>query len=143
MDNAFKRRGWIVAALWSLLAVCSPVYAFEDKDAKDAAEPAVQLGPVTVPVIINGRVVNYLFLSVKVTLTSKVNESKMRDMEPYFRDAIIRLAYKTSFAQADHMDKLDEPRFKAAMLPEFSKITGNGGVKSIDVLSQNTQKHPH
>jgi len=133
----------LISLLSSLVISSSALAGDDDKAAKDAVDPSVQLAPVSVPVVVSGRVVNYLFLNIKVSLTPKANESKMRDMEPYFRDAIIRAAYKTSFAQASHIDKLDETRFKTVMLVEFSKITGPGGIKSIDILSQSSRKYVH
>ena len=108
-------------------------------EAETAGDPSVQLAPITIPVIVNGQVINYLFLSIRVNLTAKADESKLRDQEPYFRDALIRTAYKTSFAQAAHADQLDTPRFKAAMMVVFARIAGAGMVKSIDVLSQGSR----
>lgn len=116
----------------------APAFAEEKKD---APEPSVQLASVGIPVMQNNRVVNYLFLSIKVNLTPKANMAKLRDMEPYFRDTIVRLASKTSFGQANHDDMLDDARFKAAMVPAFEQFAGKGAIKSIDILSQ-SPKYP-
>mgnify|MGYP001599616092 CR=1 FL=1 len=97
MDKLAKRK-WIASFSALVLTVCAPAFAGEGgKDAKEAGDPFVQLAPVSIPVIQNGRVINYLFLNIKVNLTPKVTESKMRDMEPYFRDAVVRLSNKKSF----------------------------------------------
>ncbi|HWU49836.1 MAG TPA: hypothetical protein VN042_08175 [Asticcacaulis sp.] len=121
------------------LMLAAPAHAGEDK--KNAAAPSVQLASVGIPVMKDNRLVNYLFLSIKVNLTGKANEAKLRDMEPYFRDAIVRLASQTSFAQADNEDVLDIPRFSAAVIPEFEKFAGPGTIKSLDILAQNPKIH--
>ena len=105
-------------------------------ETKNVAAPSVQLATVGIPVMRDNRLVNYLFLSIRVNLTGKANEAKLRDMEPYFRDAIVRAASKTSFAQADNEDVLDAPRFKAehpvTKLEGDRDIFGDG---SIVILS--------
>ena len=109
---------------------------------KEASNPSIQLASVGVPVTVDGKLVNYLFLSVRINLTLKANESKFRDMEPYFRDALIHTSSKISFAQPGKDYLLDEPRFKQVMTAEWSKITGPGMIKSIDILAQSPKRHP-
>ncbi len=137
----FLRTGF--AVLFSaVLCLCAPqVHANEPE--KTAAAPAVQLAAVAVPVIVDGQIVNYMHLSVKVNLVSALNESKLREREPYFRDALIRAAYKTSFAVPGHPDQLDEPRFKAAMMTVFTQVAGANTIKSIEVISKTPPKRGH
>ena len=110
-------------------------------DNPEAGAPSVRLASVGIPVMEDGQVVNYLFLSIRINLTLTAPEGKFRDMEPYFRDALVRASHKTSFGVAGHSDQLDVPRFTAAMTAEWSKITGPGMIKSIDILSQNPKRH--
>ncbi len=125
--------------LAGLMAMSTPAFA-EDKKA-DAPDPSVKLASVGIPVFHGMTVTNYLFLSIKVNLTAKADETKLRDMEPYFRDALVRAAHKTSFAQADHDDRLDVPRFQSAMMVEFTRIAGPGTIQSIEIVSQSPKKH--
>jgi len=135
-----RRHLFAVLPLLLALPVCAGAHA-EDK--KDVAAPSVQLATVGIPVMQNNRLVNYLFLSIRVNLTLKANEARLRDMEPYFRDTIVRLASKTSFGRADNDELLDEARFKAAVAPAFEQFAGPGTVKSIDILSQSPKFHHH
>jgi flagellar basal body-associated protein FliL len=131
--------------------VCAPVQASEGgksegeggKDAKTAGNPSVQLGAVAIPVTVDGRLANYIFLNIRIDLTITANEAKLREKEPYFRDALVRTAAKVSFAQAGKDYLLDEPRFKQVMAVEWAKITGPNVIKSIDVLSQSPKRHPY
>lgn len=136
-----KFRYSLFAASLLALVLVNPAMAGEAKD-KAAADPSVKMASVGIPVFTGHTISNYLFLSIKINLTPKANEAKLRDMEPYFRDALVKASHKTSFAQANHDDKLDEPRFKAAMMTEFSRVAGPGMIQSIEIVSQSPRSHP-
>lgn len=130
------------ALLFSLTATAAVyVMPVSAEEKVNAADPSVKLASVGIPVMSGNQVVNYLFLSIRINLTAKANESKLRDMEPFFRDSLMRVSHTVSFGQADHSDLLDEPRFKSVMTAEWSKITGPGAIKSIDILSQSPKRH--
>ncbi|MGA9659802.1 MAG: hypothetical protein WBQ60_11995 [Asticcacaulis sp.] len=125
----------IFASICALLVSAKPVAASEG-GTKEASNPSVQLGAIAIPVMVDGKLVNYIFLSIRINLNIKANEAKLREMEPYFRDALVRMSSQVSFAKPDHDDQLDEPRFKQVMTAEWSKIAGPGMIKSVDILSQ-------
>lgn len=137
-------RRYLLGAAVACLCLCAtPVLASEGGEAKKAGNASVQLGAVAIPISVDGRVVNYIFLNIRINLTMTADEAKFRDKEPYFRDALVRAASRTSFAQSGKDYLLDEPRFKQAMMGEWTKITGPGVIKSIDVLSQSPKRHPY
>jgi hypothetical protein len=140
MLNLVSLRRFVLAGLAGLALFATPVLAGEK--AKDEPDPSVKLASVGIPVFHGHTVSNYLFLSVRLNLTPKANVAKLRDMEPYFRDVLVKAASKTSFAQANRDDLLDEPRFKAAMMVEFSKVAGPGMIQSVEILSQSPKNHP-
>ena len=131
----------LCALLCGLTMAASSVRAAEPD--KTATEPSVQLANIGIPVFTGHTVDNYLFISIKIHLTASAPEAKFRDMEPYFRDAAVRSASKTSFADPKHSDKLDVPRFQAAMMTAFSQVTGPGMIKSIEIVSQNAEHPAH
>ncbi|MGZ3305903.1 MAG: hypothetical protein ACXU8U_08585, partial [Asticcacaulis sp.] len=104
-----------------LMASSVSAHAGDEKPETDAS---VQLANIGIPVFTGRTVTNYLFVSIKIHLTARAPEAKFRDMEPYFRDAAVRAASKTSFADPQHSDKLDLPRFTAAMTSAFGQVTG-------------------
>jgi hypothetical protein len=136
-----QSRRFLNLVLPLFLATSLMPYLAHAEDKKAAAAPSVQLASVAVPVTRDNRLVNYLFLSIKVNLTLKANEAKLREMEPYFRDIIVREASKTSFGRADDDEVLDEAHFKAVMIPAFEQFAGRGTIKSIDILAQNPKFH--
>ncbi len=129
-------RALLFTGIFTLIA--SPALAEEKKDSPD---PSVKLASVGIPVFSGHTINNYLFLSIKINLTPKAQESKLRDMEPYFRDALVRAAHKTSFGVAGHDDKLDEARFKSAMMQAWTPIAGPGAIASIEIISQSPKNH--
>ncbi len=139
MPNPASFRHLLLTVLAGLTLATLPAMAGEKKDEPD---PSVKLASVGIPVFQGHTVSNYLFLSIRINLTAKANIAKLRDMEPYFRDALVKAASKTSFAQANRDDLLDEPRFKAAMMVEFGKVAGPGMIQSIEIVSQSPKNHP-
>src|SRR5258707_5675261 len=89
------RRSFLVAAL-AASAVATQAWAADDKPAPDM-DRAVTLSPVAIPLIVDGQVINYIFLTVRVLLTPKADQFALRDKEPFFRDALVRAAYRTPF----------------------------------------------
>lgn len=137
---SISRRALLAAPMLMMAGAAASARASEEKKA-EAADPSVRLATVGIPVTEGDAVVNYLFLSIRINLAPLAPEAKFRDMEPYFRDAMVRKSHQMSFGQAGHSDRLDEARFKSVMMAEFAKITGPGMIKSIDVLSQNPKRH--
>jgi len=127
--------------LCGLMMAASAVRA--DESAKAATDPSVQLANIGIPVFVGHTVSNYLFISIKIHLTASAPEAKFRDMEPYFRDAAVRAASKTSFADPKRSDKLDVPRFQAAMVGAFAQVTGPGMIKSVEVVEQSAEHPAH
>jgi len=60
------------------------------------------------PIVVDGRLVNYVFVYVRVNLKSGSDVIKIRGKEPFFRDALVRDAHKTPFVLANDWQKVDE-----------------------------------
>jgi hypothetical protein len=94
----------------------------------------VDLSPVAMPIVIDGHLINYVFVYIRVNLTPSADALHLRDKEPYFRDALVRMGHRTPFALRTDYTKLDEARLKAAFLPAAAAIAGPGAVASIEIL---------
>ncbi|ESQ89714.1 hypothetical protein ABAC460_12680 [Asticcacaulis sp. AC460] len=138
MSRLPSRRFVLTALPIGLLAGAAQA---SEHGSKTAAEPSVRLASVGIPVMRDRQVVNYLFLSIRINLSMTAPEGKLRELEPVFRDTVIRVSHRISFGQTERHDLLDEARFKSVMMPEFVKIAGPGNIKSIDILSQSPKKH--
>ena len=93
----------------------------------------VDLSPVALPVVANGRLVNYVFVYIRISLTPSADLAHWRDREPFFRDALVRLGHRTPFTLPTDYTRLDEPRLKAALFQAVAGITGPGVIASIGI----------
>jgi hypothetical protein len=94
----------------------------------------VDLAPVAMPIVAGGRLVNYVFVYVRINLTSGANLAEWRDREPYFRDALVKLGHRTPFVVPGDYARIDEARLRAALFQAASAITGPGQVASVEIL---------
>ncbi len=83
---------------------------------------------------------NYVFVHAPISLTSGANASKMREKEPFFRDALVRAGHRTPFTLASDYSKIDTVRLTAALQREAVAIAGPGAVKSVAVTLQAPRK---
>jgi len=94
----------------------------------------VDLAPVGTPIVVNGRLVNYVFVYIRINLAPGADTPHWRDKEPYFRDALVRLGHRTPFTWPADYTRLDEARLKASLYQAAIAVTGPGVVTSIEIL---------
>ncbi|HYE44349.1 MAG TPA: hypothetical protein VEA44_01110 [Caulobacter sp.] len=112
--------------------------------AAQAAKPAVQeatgqyvdLSPVALPVVVGGKLVNYVFVSVRLNLSPSADAAKLRAKEPYFRDALVRAGHRTPFTNPRTYLELDTAKLRASLLREAGAIAGAKNFTSVTVSSQ-------
>ncbi len=131
------RRRHLLAALPLALAAGSALAAGGGEEGeKKADNQFVNLSPIALPVVVNGRVINYVFVQLRVNLTPSADAAKWRTKEPWFRDAIVRAGHRTPFTVATDYTRIDEARVKAVLMREAAAITGPKVVASVTVLNQ-------
>ncbi|MDO8900911.1 MAG: hypothetical protein Q7V15_06110 [Phenylobacterium sp.] len=107
--------------------------------AKAQAGQYVDISPVALPVVIGERVVNYIFVGVRVNLSQVANLQKIREREPFFRDALVRAGHRTPFTGKTDFVTLDVDRLKAVMLKEAVRLGGRD-IQSVAVTSQTAKR---
>ena len=126
-----------LAAAVILSLVSSPVLAAgAPKSKSEESGQYVAVSPVGLPVVVGGKVINYVFVTVRIDLSASANAAKLREREPYFRDARGRAGNRTPFTLASDYTKIDEARLVAALTRDASAIAGAGAVKGVKVVSQ-------
>ncbi|MBI1408059.1 MAG: hypothetical protein GC145_18250 [Caulobacter sp.] len=103
---------------------------------KEAAGQYVDLSPVALPIVVDGRLINYVFVSVRLNLAPSADSVKWRAKEPYFRDALVRAGHRTPFTNPKNYTVIDEARLKSTMLREARAIGGDKYFTSVTVTSQ-------
>jgi hypothetical protein len=128
------RRRQILAALPIVLAA----------GAARASEPAkkgsggqyVDLSPVALPIVLRGRLINYVFVTIRINLSGSADALKIREKEPWFRDALVRAGHRTPFTLATNYTVVDGPRLKASMMREAAAIVPARNLVSVTIVSQ-------
>lgn len=130
------RRLALTALLIPWLAVGPAAAAEEKPAASKQVGQYVDLQPVALPVVVDGRVLNYIFISVRLNLASNADTSRWRAKEPFFRDALVRAGHRSPFTLKDDYDKIDAARLTATLTREATAITGPNVIRSVVVMSQ-------
>jgi len=138
---AMKRHALIALVLAFLAVLAGPVAAADDKkEAKGDVGQYVDLRTVGLPIVSKGELVNYVFVYVRINLTSSASVSKLREMEPFFRDALVRSAHRQPFTLASDLGKIDTPRLSATMMKDAVALAGPGQIRSVVVTSQASRR---
>jgi hypothetical protein len=125
------RRSALALALVALLGF-APVSAAE----MPVASATVLMDPVAMPVVVDGKLVNYVFVTIRLGLAADADPIKLRAMEPYFRDALVRAGHRTPFVRNDNYSALDDDKLKAALLRQAAAIAGPGMVVSAQIIRE-------
>ncbi len=128
------RRLFLAALLLAAAGSAQAAGGGEPKDKK--VGQYIDISPVALPIVADGKLVNYVFVQARIALPPLADSSKLREKEPYFRDALVRAAHRTPFTRADDYTKIDEAKLKAALKREAVAIAGAKNIGSITILSQ-------
>ncbi|MGH1558303.1 hypothetical protein ACRAWD_11980 [Caulobacter segnis] len=131
-------RRFLLAAALTLTA--GPALASAKKEKKEgeeqALDPTYKLGSMTIPIIYNGRIVNYVFVAMTLKLALGTEVESFKDKEPELRDAIVRAAYKTPFTRPDTWKEVDGPRPTSFVMGQCAALFGKGKVASVEIVKQ-------
>lgn len=118
-------------------AISLPISAYASGGAEKKIDPQVRMAMVALPVVKDGRVVNYVFVKFKLILSPKADAVKLQAKEPFFRDILVRSAQKSDYWQKGRTDTLDPDLLRKNFLPLLSGHTNKGDIVTLLVLSQN------
>jgi hypothetical protein len=124
----------------SLALLATPALA-GDKPVQPQTNPTVLMSPVALPIVVDGKLVNYVFVTARLGLSPQADSLKMRAMEPYFRDAIVRAGHRTPFVRDDNYAALDDNRLKATLIRESNAIAGAGSIVSVQIIREQPQHY--
>ena len=130
----------VTAALAILLAIAGQAVASEPAKPKASDGQYVDLAPVALPIVVEGQLINYVFVSARLQLTPSADAAKLRAKEPFFRDALVRAGHKTPFTNPNDYTVVDVSRLQAVLLRDATAIAGGKGVKAVVVLSQTPKR---
>ncbi len=123
----------------SVLALPGAAYAAPEPSGKPA-QTYTDLQPVGLPAIVHGRLVNYVFVDVRLILAKGMDASKLPEHEPFLRDALVRAGTRTPFNPPEDGVHLDEARLKAEIMRDAIAEVGAGKVIGVEIRSQTPQR---
>jgi hypothetical protein len=131
-----------IAAILALIAAFSvtPVMA-EEGAATIKVDPSIPLKPVAVPITENGKLVNYVFLSIKIMLSPKADLFRLVSQEPYYRDALVRAGHRHNLGVPGDPNRVDEKLVKAVLMREVASFVDPRMIASIEIVRQDPKKH--
>lgn len=143
--SAFTRRFLVAAAL---LAMAGPALASAPPKKKEgeaaAPDPTVKLQPIAVPIIVGGKLLNYVFVNMTLKMAAAVPVTVMDGQEPLLRDAVVKAAHRTPFTAPDTYSEVDAVKLKAVVMREAATLVGKGKVVSVEITKQIARKQiPH
>ena len=129
----------LLAAFVVLALAVSPAAASAPAEKKPSS--TVLMSPVALPVILDGRLANYIYVTLRLQLSPKADSSKLREKEPFFRDALLRAAYRTPLHRPEDPNTLDPVKLRAAVLRESAVIAGPGQVVGFQLIRAQPQRY--
>jgi hypothetical protein len=125
-----------------LILAASPHVAHAEEAPHKQVGQYVDLQPVSLPIVVDGQLVNYVFVYVRLNLAPNADTSRWRAQEPFFRDRLVKSGYATPFTVRGDTNKIDAAKLSAALMRDAQAITGPGVIRSVVVTNQVSRNRP-
>jgi hypothetical protein len=89
---------------------------------------------IAVPVVRDGRLVNYIFVSLRVDIAPGVDLWRTREKAHFLRDALVRAAHRTPMVSPTDNDALDRPAALAAFRAAAQEALGARAVRGLSIV---------
>lgn len=128
------RRELIAAG--TLLAVSATAASAAPSSDAPPAAATLNLAPLGLPVITEGRLRNYVFVNLRLHLASGKTAEMARSHDPFIRDALVKAAHRVDFSAAGDWTRLNERAVTAAAMAAARVVAGDGLIASVEVINQ-------
>jgi hypothetical protein len=116
--------------------------AKEEKPAEGptAADLRLNLSGVGLPVLQDGRVVNYVFVRLRINLNPGISRPDIEAGEPFVRERMLKAAYRSPLNSGTDLMALDVQKLEAQTLSAARAVYGATRVRSVEIGDQKPQK---
>lgn len=97
----------------------------------EAGAPSLDLPPFMAPFTVNGELKAYMYIVIKLDLTSDFKKPVVLEKVPYLQDAVIRHVHAVSIVSATDPTKVDEVALAAGLKPVIEKVLGPDVVAQV------------
>jgi hypothetical protein len=101
------------------------------EEKRESGVPSLDLPPFMAPVTVNGELQYYLYVVIKLDLTSDFKKPAVLEKVPYLQDAILRDVHATPVGTGPDPSKIDPDAFSARLKPVVDKILGPDVVAKV------------
>lgn len=124
----------------TLLAGHSVAFASEaqkghDNQTDPGAARSMDAPYLAVPVVRNGQLVNYLFVSIRIEIQPGVDLWRTRERAQFVRDALVRAAHANQLADANDPNLLDQAHAIAVFRNAAMSVLGPQTVGRVIIVS--------
>jgi flagellar basal body-associated protein FliL len=98
---------------------------------REVGVPSLDLPPFMAPVTVNGDLKHYMYIVIKLDLTSDFKKPEVLEKVPYLQDAVLRYVHSVSIASVTEPGKVDEAALSAGLKPVVDKILGPDVVAAV------------
>ena len=90
---------------------------------------------LAVPVVRNGQLVNYLFVSIRIEITSGVDLWRTRERAHFLRDTLVRASHSADLADPEDANVLNEARAIEIYRAAAVQALGANAVGAVSVVA--------
>lgn len=127
----------IAAALIASTMLAGLSRAAAQPSAQEAAEASRSMDAayIAVPVVRDGVLVNYLFVTMRIDISPQVDLWRTRERAHFLRDALVRAAHRTSLADPRRDDQLNTPLATQVFAAAAREALGPNAVRTLTIQS--------
>ncbi len=97
--------------------------------------PTVAMPKLVAPVVIDGQLHHYAYLSVSLKLTDDGHKTMVLEKIPYLQDAFLREVHETSIVLDGNPDAVDTDGLAQRLVEIAARVLGPGVVKNVEFLN--------
>jgi hypothetical protein len=90
---------------------------------------------LAVPVVRDGQLVNYLFVSIRIQIAPGVDLWRTRERAQFLRDALVRASHATALADPNDINALNEPLAIRVYRAAAAQALGEQVVAGVTIVS--------
>lgn len=107
----------------------------EEAGADQTSSRSMDAPYLAVPVIRDGQLVNYLFVSIRIEIQNGVDLWRTREQAHFLRDALVRASHGTDLASAEDNNALNEARAIEVYRAAAIQALGERAVGQITIVA--------
>jgi len=97
--------------------------------------PTVAMPKLVAPVVIDGQLHHYAYLSVSLKLADDGQKTMVLEKIPYLQDAFLREVHETSIVLEGNPDAVDTDGLAERLIAISARVLGPGVVKNVEFLN--------